>query len=99
MAKILIIVGGIVLILGAVVEVMDIQGLSRIAGDIRIVGGLTGAVIGIVAGAMALAGSKQVTNLAWSVILVILGLFVGTLGGTLVFVGALIGLVLNFVKT
>jgi len=49
-------------------------------------------------GILALAGSREVANPAWSLILLILGLFVGSLGGILVFIGSLIGLVAHYVK-
>ncbi len=44
-------------------------------------------------GALALLGAREVASAAWNIILLVLGLFVGSLGGILVFVGALIGLV------
>jgi len=49
-------------------------------------------------GILALVGSREVANPAWSLILLILGLFVGSLGGILVFIGGLIGLIAHYVK-
>lgn len=53
----------------------------------------------MIVGVLALIGAGQVSNPAWSIILMVLGFLVGSLGGILVFIGALIALVATFVKT
>jgi len=99
-ARVLILVGGIVLIIGALLQIADFGGLFDIRPnfDIRGLTVLTGGVVAIVIGLLALIGSKQVTSPAWDIILLILGLLVGSLGGTLVFIGSIIGLVAIYVK-
>ena len=100
LARLLLIVGGIVLILGAVLQVIgDFGGLFDLAPRVPSLGLLTSALVGIVVGVLALIGAGQVTNPAWSIILLVLGFLVGSLGGILVFIGALIALVATFVKT
>ncbi len=84
---------------GAVLAVVDVQAFLGVTPRLRTFGGLADALIGIIAGALAIAGSRQVSSLAWSIILVVLGFLVSGLGGALVFVGALIALILNFVKS
>jgi len=99
-ARVLILVGGIVLIIGALLQIVDFGGLLDVRPnfDIRGLTGLTGGIIAIVIGLLALIGSKQVTSPAWDIILLILGLLAGSLGGTLVFIGSIIGLVAIYVK-
>jgi hypothetical protein len=99
-ARVLILVGGIILIIGALLQIADFGGLFDIRPnfDIRGLTVLTGGIIAIVIGLLALIGSKQVTSPAWDIILLILGLLVGSLGGTLVFIGSIIGLVAIYVK-
>jgi hypothetical protein len=55
--------------------------------------------VSILVGILALVGAGRVSNPAWGVILLVLGfLLIGSLGGILVFIGALIALVAIFVK-
>jgi len=56
------------------------------------------AVIQMGIGVLCIIGSKFVTNIAWAIILLVLGIVGGGLGGTFVVLGALIGLAVNFLK-
>lgn len=100
LARLLLLVGGIILILGAVLQVEgDIRGLLDLAPHVPSLGLLTSALVGILVGVLALVGAGQVTNPAWNIILLVLGYLVQSLGGILVLIGALIALVATFVKT
>jgi len=99
LARLLLIVGGVILILGAMLNVVGgIRGLLDIAPRVPSLDLLTSAIIGIIVGVLALIGAGQISNPAWSIILLVLGFLVGSLGGILVFIGALIALVATFVK-
>ena len=98
LAKVLVLIGGVVLIIGGLLQASDVGGLMDFGTNLARLGSLTGIVVGILVGILALVGSKEVANPAWSLILLILGLFVGSLGGILVFIGGLIGLVAHYVK-
>ena len=97
-ARLLVLIGGIVLLIGGILEAINVGGLMDFVTNLVRLGSLTGIVVGILVGILALVGSREVANPAWSLILLILGLFVGSLGGILVFIGGLIGLVAHYVK-
>jgi len=94
LARLLVLIGGIVLLVSGILEAMNVGGLMDLGTNFVRLGSLTGIVVGI----LTLVGSREVANPAWSLILLILGLFVGSLGGILVFIGGLIGLVSRYVK-
>ena len=99
-ARLLLVVGGIILILEAVLQLgIDLRGLLDLAPRVPSLDVFTSALVSIVVGILALIGAGQIRNPAWSVILLVLGfLLIGSLGGILVFIGALIALVTAFVK-
>lgn len=92
-------IGGIVLILEAVLQVgVDLRGLLDFAPRVQSLDIFTSAIVSIIVGLLALLGAGQIRNPAWSIILLVLGfLLIGSLGGILVFIGALIALVAAFV--
>ena len=99
MARLLLLIGGIILILGAVLQVSsDIRGFLDLAPRVPSLGLISSALIGILVGVLALVGAGQISNPAWNIILLVLGFIVGSLGGILIFIGALIALVATFVK-
>ena len=77
----------------------DIRGLLDLAPRVPSLGSLSSALVGVLVGILALIAAAQITNPAWGIILLVLGFLVGSLGGILVFTGALIALVATFVKT
>ena len=72
---------------------------SRLGPNIRSLGLFTGAIIGLIIGVLALIGASRVSSPVWTIILMVLGYLVGSLGGILIFIGALIGLVTALVKS
>ena len=54
------------------------------------------AVVQIGFGIICIIGSKYITTLTWAIILIIFGIAGGNIGGTLVILGAIIGLVVKF---
>jgi hypothetical protein len=98
LSRILVLVGGIVLLVGGILEAINVGALMDFSTNLGRLGNVTGIVVGILIGILALVGSREVANPAWSLILLILGLFVGSLGGILVFIGGLIGLIAHYVK-
>ena len=98
LAKFLVLIGGIVLLVGGILQAIDMRTLTDFGTNLARLGGFTGIVVGVLVGILALVGAREVANPAWSLILLILCLFVGSLGGILVFIGGLIGLVAHYVK-
>ena len=96
LAKVLVLIGGVVLIIEGLLQAVG--GITDFGTNLARLGSLTGIVIGVLVGILALVGSREVANPAWSLILLILGLFVSGLGGILVFIGGLIGLIAHYVK-
>ena len=99
-ARLLLVIGGIILILEAVLQLgVDLRGLLDLAPRVPSLDVFTSAIVSIVVGILALIGAGQIRNPAWSIILLVLGfILIGSLGGILVFIGALIALVATFVK-
>jgi len=98
LARLLFLLGGIVLILGAVLQVgVGLGGLLNLAPRLPSLGSLIGVVLALITGVVALAGIGQVSNPAWSIILLILGFLAGGLGGIIIILGAIIALVAIFV--
>jgi hypothetical protein len=99
LSKALILVGALVLIVGAILQAVDLRALFDLTPNVRSLGVVSSALIGLIVGALALVGSMQVSSPVWMIILIVLGYLVGSLGGILVFIGALIGLVTALVKS
>jgi hypothetical protein len=99
-ARLLLVIGGIILILEAVLQLgVDLRGLFNFAPRVPSLDFFTSAIVSILVGVLSLVGAGRVSNPAWGVILLVLGfLLIGSLGGILVFIGALIALVATFVK-
>lgn len=87
-------IGGIVLILFGILAFAG--NFLNIFSPIAFLSGTISAVVQIGIGVLCILGSKFVTNLTWAIILLILGIIAGNIGGTLVILGAIIGLVVKY---
>ena len=95
----LLIIGGLILILSAVLQIAGgLRGLFDLNLQFPSLGSLTEVAIAIIVGIVAFAGAGQVSNSVLNVVLLILGFIAGGLGGILVILGALIALITKFVK-
>ncbi len=98
LARLLFLLGGLVLILGAVLQVgVGLTGLLNLAPRLPALGSILGVVLALVTGVVSLAGIGQVSNPAWCIVLLILGFLAGGLGGIIIILGAIIALVAIFV--
>lgn len=95
-AYILVLVGGILLVIFGLLSFTGYSAQSY--PELWHWGIAYGAIVSIIAGIIAIIGSRSVTKLVWAIVLLIFGLVGGGLGGLLVVLGALIGLVLAITK-
>jgi hypothetical protein len=56
-------------------------------------GGAFHSLITLIIGIIAIVGSRYVARLDWGIALLVLGIIAGGIGGTLLFIGALLGLI------
>lgn len=97
---ILILVGGIIVLLFGLFDLLEVG--VRIFRDISLLSFLSGtlrALAQVVIGIVCIIGSKFVSNLVWAIVLLVLGIVAGTLGGSLVVIGAILGLVSVLLKS
>jgi hypothetical protein len=97
---ILALLGGIVLILFGLLDLLGAA--SRLFSAVSllwILSSTVSAILRIVIGGICIIGSKFVSKLIWAIILLILGVVAGTLGGSLVAIGAILGLVSILLKS
>jgi hypothetical protein len=97
---ILALVGGIIVLLFGLLDLVEVG--VRIFRGISLLGFLTGTVRSlaqIVIGIVCIIGSRFVSNLVWAIVLLVLGLVSGAIGGTLVAIGAILGLVSILLKS
>jgi hypothetical protein len=94
---ILVLIGGILLI---------IFGLIGLLGTVLIpfsplyyIGIVAHGLVTLIIGIICVFGSKYVGTLLWAIILLILGIIATGIGGTLVILGALLGLISSLMKT
>jgi uncharacterized membrane protein len=91
---ILVLIGGIIIILSGALNLLgEAFEFFRIVEFLPFLGGSLRALIQILLGIVCIAGSRYVSTLTWAIILLILGLVAGNIGGTLVLVGAILGLI------
>ena len=96
---ILVLIGGIIMILFGLLDLLEVG--IRIFRDISFFSFLSGtarALFQIVIGIVCVIGSKFVSNLVWAIVLLLLGILGGTIGGSLVAIGAILGLVSVLLK-
>lgn len=97
---ILVLVGGIIVLLFGLFDLLEVG--VRIFRDISLLSFLSGtlrALAQVVIGIICIIGSKFVSNLVWAIVLLVLGIVAGTLGGSLVVIGAILGLVSVLLKS
>ena len=94
---ILALIGGIIIVLFGLLALVGTAFL--IFSPIAFLGGAVYALIEIVIGIICVIGSRRVSTLVWGIILLVLGLVAGSIGGTLVILGALLGLISTLIKT
>jgi hypothetical protein len=70
-----------------------------ILSPIAFLGGVVSALVGIVIGVICIIGARYVSTLVWGIILLVLGIIAGNIGGTLVVLGAILGLVSTLIKS
>ena len=92
-SRILVLIGGILLIvfglytvLGGSLNLPSYLGFS-----------VSGSILGIIVGVIALIGYTRIRELVWAVLLAVLGWYVGGIGGLLVLLGALLALIMRIV--
>ncbi len=89
LAGALFLIGGVLLPVGRVLRIVDVQtlfDLSPALGYIASITGLAGGVLASAVGILALLGMKQLSSPSWNIILLILGLLVSSLGCILLFI-------------
>ena len=97
---ILALVGGIIVLLFGLFDLLEVG--VRVLRDISLLGFLSGTIrvlAQIVIGIVCIIGSRYVSSLVWAIVLLVLGIVAGTIGGTLIVIGALLGLVSVLIKS
>jgi hypothetical protein len=95
-AYVLVLVGGVLLILLSLFGFLGMAFMSHLGmPGVGMFAGF-GSIVSIILGAVAIYGSKRVTNLLWAVILIVVGLLGGGIGGLLVLVGGILGLLSKY---
>jgi hypothetical protein len=97
---ILALVGGIIVLLFGLFGLLEV-GVGVFRG-ISLLGFLSGTVwslVEIVIGIVCVIGSRFVSYLFWAIVLVVLGLVAGNIGGSLIVVGAILGIVSVLIKS
>ena len=98
-ARILVLIGGIVLIIVGIIGVIASPIIGFVEGLSEGLGHFGQGILQIVFGAIALLGHRQLKSLSWTIVILVLGIIAGGLGGVLLILGALIALVIMFIKT
>jgi len=99
-AYILALLGGIIIILFGVFDFFGVAlRIFRYASVLSFLSGTVSALVQIVIGIVCIIGSRYISGLVWTIILLILGIIAGTLGGSLVVIGAILGLASILLKS
>jgi hypothetical protein len=93
---VLALVGGLLLVLFGLVSLIGSAFL--IFSPIAFLNKSVYSIVEILLGIICIIGSRLVKNITWAIILLILGIVAGGVGGTLVVLGALIGLLTKLTK-
>jgi hypothetical protein len=98
LAKLLVLVGGLVLLIYGILGVLS-GGVSVFAESLLNGAGRIGeGAVKIVIGLIALLAYRFLKSLAWTIVVLILGIVAGGLGGILMLIGGIIALVAHFVR-
>ena len=98
LAKVLVLVGGIILLVTGLVEVLS-GGVSLLAESVlNGVGGVGEGIVKVVVGLIGLLAYRFLKSLAWTIVVLILGIIAGGLGGVLLLLGAIVALMATFVR-
>jgi hypothetical protein len=97
---ILVLIGGIIVLLFGLFDLLKVGvGVFRGISLLGFLSGTAWSLAQIVIGTVCIIGSRFVSNLVWAIILLVLGLVAGTIGGTLIVIGAILGLVSVIIKS
>jgi hypothetical protein len=97
---ILVLIGGIIVLLFGLFDLLKVGvGVFRGISLLGFLSGTAWSLAQIVIGIVCIIGSRFVSNLVWAIILLVLGLVAGTIGGTLIVIGAILGLVSVIIKS
>ncbi|HZY94108.1 MAG TPA: hypothetical protein VFE98_04505 [Candidatus Bathyarchaeia archaeon] len=99
LARILVLLGGIVPIIVGIIGVIASPIIGFVEGFSQGLGRFGEGILQIIIGFIALLGHRQLKSLAWTIVILVLGIIAGGLGGVLLIIGALIALVIMFIKT
>ncbi len=94
---ILALIGGILIVVYGLLGLLGASFL--IFSPLRFLSDVVYSVAGIVIGVICIISSRYVSTLVWGIVLLILGLIAGNIGGTLVVLGALLGIVSMLIKS
>jgi hypothetical protein len=92
--------GGIIIIIFGLFDLLEVG--VRIFRNISLLSffsGTTWALVQIVIGIVCVIGSRFVSKLVWAIVLLVLGIVAGAIGGTLVVIGAILGIVSIVLKS
>ena len=96
-AYVLALIGGIILVILGLLSFLGMAFTMFTFSMFGSFGGSFWGIIQIVLGLVAIYGAKRVTDVAWAVVLIVVGIIAGGLGGLLVLLGGILGLILHFI--
>jgi len=96
-AYVLALIGGVILVILGLLSFLGMAFSMITFSMFGPFGGSFWGIIEIVLGLVAIYGAKRVTDIAWAVVLIVVGVIGGGLGGLLVLLGGIIGLILHFI--
>jgi uncharacterized membrane protein len=91
---ILALIGGILIVLSGVFSLLGVAAqFFQALSFLPLFSGTLRALFQIIIGIVCITFSRYLSTLTWAIILLILGIIAGNIGGTLVLVGAILGLI------
>ena len=95
-AYILALLGGVLLVLFGLFELIGFAGLAIFHFSIYIFA--YGWLVAIICGVIAIIGARSAGTLVWAIVLIIVGIVGGGIGGLLVVLGGLLGIISALIK-